>query len=518
MVDQQQHPPGGLGTDNTGTSAIASTPDQNNDTSAAGNTLRIGPSTSGGGTSALGGSGGASDAAGTPGTNVSGFTAPSTKSTFGGGSSSSGLLKPESTFRIRAARATHVAPPVTTGTSTPAYSVTRTNDMGDIRAAGTHLYMTITTMPAYSGQSLEELRLQDYQRNRKTGTLGFFGAVGQQRTAVSDPNKQALVEELVESRNLVFFAQTMRFSPKVRNTSCTLIDFTDDDDVPSNAWIDNYGYGSDSDLDGSDSDLDDDLILVGNPEAPKDQSAASLTSSPKASTKMGTDGSFSENKAASRSIASRETTIQTAKRLRSLSKIPHSRRQLPTSWFNIWWATCIFDNSLDEPRCSAKSMYRLASKIGLDNLRDEALAHIWSNLNEDNILKELSCSLVSKYPQLLEMELDAVLYSHITSRPVVINFAALARIAQKQLPHGADIIAGIHTRLSKEHHPMVLDLIGVPPLPELVRVEPDIIIRNVPHAGTQSASGANESSPSVPPHASTNKAVPTIILIEAPDE
>ena len=54
------------------------------------------------------------------------------------------------------------------------------------------------------------------------------------------------------------------------------------------------------------------------------------------------------------------------------------------------------------------------------------------------------------------MELD-VLYTHIASPPVVANFSALAqRIADRGLPHGADIIIGIHTRLLKEPHPLPL--------------------------------------------------------------
>ncbi|KIJ07649.1 hypothetical protein PAXINDRAFT_158360, partial [Paxillus involutus ATCC 200175] len=79
----------------------------------------------------------------------------------------------------------------------------------------------------------------------------------------------------------------------------------------------------------------------------------------------------------------------------------------------------------DEPECSAKSMYRLACKVsarsnipesdadaknmrkvGLDDLRDEAFASIRSNITENNVLQELSSSLVSRYPPLLEMLLD----------------------------------------------------------------------------------------------------------------
>ncbi|KAG6375007.1 hypothetical protein JVT61DRAFT_3786 [Boletus reticuloceps] len=54
------------------------------------------------------------------------------------------------------------------------------------------------------------------------------------------------------------------------------------------------------------------------------------------------------------------------------------------------------------------------------------------------------------------MELD-VLYAHIASPTVVAHFAALAqRVAQRELPHEADIMIGIHTRLLKAHHPFAL--------------------------------------------------------------
>ncbi|KAG8217016.1 hypothetical protein J3R82DRAFT_7331 [Butyriboletus roseoflavus] len=198
-----------------------------------------------------------------------------------------------------------------------------------------------------------------------------------------------------------------------------------------------------------------------------------------------TDEPFSLNKDVAGSVASSETAVQergkktmanqTAIRLRSLA----SRHVLvKDTAFQTWYTLLNYlytdkfnflplgsatpggqlhessTSSLDESKCSAKSMYRLACKVGLDHLRDEAFSYIRSNLTEHNILKELSCSLVSKHPQLLEMELD-VLYSHIASTPVVVNFPAFAkRIANNELPHGADIILGIHTRLLKEPHPL----------------------------------------------------------------
>lgn len=61
-----------------------------------------------------------------------------------------------------------------------------------------------------------------------------------------------------------------------------------------------------------------------------------------------------------------------------------------------------------------------------------------------------------RHSRLLEVELD-VLYSHIGSPPVVAGFPALAqRIANRELPQGADIIVGIHERLLKGRHPSPL--------------------------------------------------------------
>ncbi|KAG9310054.1 hypothetical protein JVU11DRAFT_10097 [Chiua virens] len=275
----------------------------------------------------------------------------------------------------------------------------------------------------------------------------------------------------------------------------SLLDLTDENDVPNNLRIDDYGYESDSDLDECND-------LLENVEKSKDQTA---TTPSKTSTgnqlkdddELSDDGSvssdmfvmspeqpkpddpFSVAKDGAGSVASSETAVQettndkkmgncTAMRLRFLG----SRHVLvKDTAFQTWYTLLNYlytdsfsflpltsaaptgqphkslTSSLDVPKCSAKSMYRLACKVGLDDLRDEAFFYIRSNLSEHNILKELSCSLASKHPELLEMELD-VLYSHIATPPVVAGFPDLARrIANKELPHGADIIVGIHTRV-----------------------------------------------------------------------
>ncbi|KAH0839780.1 nucleoporin autopeptidase-domain-containing protein [Lanmaoa asiatica] len=185
---------GNLGTSNTGTPTFG-TFSQN--TAASTGTSAFGapkPATGfgvfgGGGTSAFGGGGsafGGTPATGTSGTNVFGPTAPSTGSAFGAGSSLFGQPKPATTFGATPATSTDTnPPPVTTGSSTPAYSVFSEKDPSN---PSTILqYQTVTATPAYRGTSLEELRLQDYQQNRKTaGAFGqtSFGAPATQTTSL----------------------------------------------------------------------------------------------------------------------------------------------------------------------------------------------------------------------------------------------------------------------------------------------------------------------------------------------
>ncbi|KAG9308235.1 hypothetical protein JVU11DRAFT_12253 [Chiua virens] len=269
----------------------------------------------------------------------------------------------------------------------------------------------------------------------------------------------------------------------------SLLDLTDENDVPNNLRIDDYGYESDSDLDecndpvenvekSKDQTATTKNQLKDDDESSDDESVSSdmFVMSPE---QPKPDELFSVAKDGAGSVASSETAVQettndkkmgncTAMRLRFLG----SRHVLvKDTAFQTWYTLLNYlytdsfsflpltsaaptgqphkslTSSLDIPKCSAKSMYRLACKVGLDDLRDEAFFYIRSNLSEHNILKELSCSLASKHPELLEMELD-VLYSHIATPPVVAGFPDLARrIANKELPHGADIIVGIHTRV-----------------------------------------------------------------------
>ncbi|KAJ6456216.1 hypothetical protein C8R47DRAFT_189627 [Mycena vitilis] len=66
------------------------------------------------------------------------------------------------------------------------------------------------------------------------------------------------------------------------------------------------------------------------------------------------------------------------------------------------------ETTVSGPACSPKSMYRLADKLGLEELQALALASISSRLSESNILEEVFSSFTSVYPVIQELEVGVL--------------------------------------------------------------------------------------------------------------
>ncbi|KAG1819251.1 uncharacterized protein BJ212DRAFT_1298488 [Suillus subaureus] len=108
-------------------------------------------------------------------------------------------------------------------------------------------------------------------------------------------------------------------------------------------------------------------------------------------------------------------------------------------------------SSLKEPPpCSPKSMYRLACKIKHVGLQTKALAAIRSSLTEHNVLQELSSSLTSRFPAILEVEVD-ILFQHIATPTVTKDFPILIQrivgAGSTGFPHGAEILTKLHEKM-----------------------------------------------------------------------
>ncbi|KAI0093021.1 hypothetical protein BDY19DRAFT_902841 [Irpex rosettiformis] len=102
------------------------------------------------------------------------------------------------------------------------------------------------------------------------------------------------------------------------------------------------------------------------------------------------------------------------------------------------------------PSCSPKSMYRLASKLGLENLRQQAFAAIESALTKDNIVKELFSDFAWRYPEILAMETN-IFYRYSSEATVQTAMSqAFQDIAHGQLPHSSIILSSLFKRSKDE--------------------------------------------------------------------
>ncbi|KAG2143602.1 hypothetical protein DEU56DRAFT_979293 [Suillus clintonianus] len=289
---------------------------------------------------------------------------------------------------------------------------------------------------------------------------------------------QALsANDVVLTARCNFFAE---ISSRAGSPDTTFVDFDGSSAFEDGIALDDYGYASDSDLDDEeeekagqmplsedtavlsesddDDDDDDDILIVADIRSEID----TIASLPQAATSTASAPIHHKSQVINcRNILVRDTAFRTLKALLLYlytDKIVFSRLKsqgplgvdVEAPNHNMW-------------PCSPKSMYRLASKVRLDSLRDQAFCVIRSSLDAGNILQELSSSLTSKYPAILQMQVE-VLLQHIASVNVIQNIPVLVKkIADSRLPHGADIIINLYQKFLLQYHPSALALANPPP-------------------------------------------------------
>jgi hypothetical protein len=100
--------------------------------------------------------------------------------------------------------------------------------------------------------------------------------------------------------------------------------------------------------------------------------------------------------------------------------------------------------------CSPKSMYRLATKLGLDDLKNLAFKSIRAGLSKNNILNEAFSEFTSRYPPILEMEVN-ILSEHFNSPEVSKAFPAKFKgVTEGKLPHSSTILTSLFQKLAKK--------------------------------------------------------------------
>ncbi|EMD33601.1 hypothetical protein CERSUDRAFT_98164 [Gelatoporia subvermispora B] len=97
------------------------------------------------------------------------------------------------------------------------------------------------------------------------------------------------------------------------------------------------------------------------------------------------------------------------------------------------------------PLCSPKSMYRLADKYGLDDLKKRALDDIRLKLSTKNIWTELLSRFTSRYAEVQGIQIDFVMQNHSYSMPDIQNWVDIVTVGST--PHSNTILATLIMRL-----------------------------------------------------------------------
>ncbi|KAH9938930.1 hypothetical protein B0H21DRAFT_52118 [Amylocystis lapponica] len=100
------------------------------------------------------------------------------------------------------------------------------------------------------------------------------------------------------------------------------------------------------------------------------------------------------------------------------------------------------------PLCSPKSMYRLADKYDLKDLRELAKNDIKQKLTEDNILVELFSHFTSNYSEILELEIQFISdNSHIKTKVLTSIPQWMESVAAGHQPHSAEVLISLFQNL-----------------------------------------------------------------------
>jgi len=95
---------------------------------------------------------------------------------------------------------------------------------------------------------------------------------------------------------------------------------------------------------------------------------------------------------------------------------------------------------------SAKSMYRLADKLGMEELATKALDNIKSQLTIDNVIEELFSRFTSWFPKVRDMELEFLFDRWADIRDSSSLSTKADEISRGALPHAGPVLLAIWKR------------------------------------------------------------------------
>lgn len=94
----------------------------------------------------------------------------------------------------------------------------------------------------------------------------------------------------------------------------------------------------------------------------------------------------------------------------------------------------------DPPLCSPKSMYRLADKYGLHDLKKLSLENIRSQLTADNIVPELFSRFTSRYAEVRDLEVKLLSTTFVRTHAIASMSDWMTELAEGRLPHSGGVM------------------------------------------------------------------------------
>ncbi|KAH7908930.1 hypothetical protein BJ138DRAFT_301281 [Hygrophoropsis aurantiaca] len=107
----------------------------------------------------------------------------------------------------------------------------------------------------------------------------------------------------------------------------------------------------------------------------------------------------------------------------------------------------LFFAAHNSPKCSPKSMYRLADKMRNTQLKQFAFNAIRASLSKENILKEALSRFTSRYPEIQKMEIDILVANRTKPELAQALPGAFQDMALGKTPHSQRVLSAFMQRL-----------------------------------------------------------------------
>ncbi|KAJ7474211.1 hypothetical protein FB451DRAFT_1248326 [Mycena latifolia] len=282
------------------------------------------------------------------------------------------------------------------------------------------------SIPRSIDQRLEHV-LVDTMYGKEAVDLKFYAFTGRRNGYVARPQaifaKASLLRGYSESLDILISGGDFAESRLV-----DLDDHKIDTDI-----LEDYDYMSDSDLDTDDEGIEDDASIK-TPRSHSHSVGVSTPASLAINIPLPLSRPQSPTRRMGRVVIVRGTAFKTWKAL--LYYMYTSKLDFSTEVVGQ-----VVDDEYGVPRCSAKSMYRLADKLGLDELKAVSLSSIRTRLSQKNIIQEVFSKFTSIYPEVQDVEVKFLLNNFPTLKEKVDT--VLEGLCKGERPHCGDVLRKI---------------------------------------------------------------------------